>query len=381
MAYPDSGWLKIYPYDCEIVQGLSLFSLNNAATPQASVSAADLDTYYDLRVANNSTAPCMARATEIPVASGNYVPGVGTYELKFHGSNTGIEFYNSYPGAVVATLDLIDSDFPFMLLLDNSSLYIAGQVFIGPSRNRSIDNSLNFKVNGSSIGIHTTFTDPATNTYSLSKYILPYGLYIGSSMIEMLGKNFGFVMSCSAVTSVLLNTPTAIFSECFFLCPYTRIVFTSTTPSVLPGGIAEVTSPTSFLETFDINLFKIYWDTLEGEEDANPLFPGWAGGIIIPRNLIFAFTSTFLRFQIPTGLGIPYGGRRLMLTGTSVNGSGYNGEFSIQNFNIELVDGSGLYVLTDDKRNDTYYDRSVAPIETVDLKIPDPSVKTGYFGS
>ena len=144
------------------------------------------------------------------------------------------------------------------------------------------------------------------------------------------------------------------------------------TPNALPGNIAEING--TKLDIFD--LLEIYWDTRTGEDASD--IAGLSGGIPVPANLIFNQTETNIRFQIPNDQLIPYGGRRLMLVGTPSAQSGVTGKVPLQSFNIELVDGSGLYTLVTNQHYDTYYDRSSGPpVPTVDLKIPDPMIKTG----
>jgi hypothetical protein len=195
-------------------------------------------------------------------------------------------------------------------------------------------------------------------------------------------KTFGINIPVDTVVSAALPTPRAVISECFLLGVYNTQLFTLTTntPDVLPGMITDIEDATNRLDVFDEDEFKIYWDTQEDEEDVNPLFPGWTGGVRIPRNLIIILEENLFRFIMPDNLGIPYGGRRLMLTGTG-SGVAFSGEFPLQNYNTTLVEGSGLYKLVPGQAYDTYYDRSVSPAETVNLKIPDPSIKTGYFNA
>lgn len=383
MAYPNSGFIKIFPDTVTITSGQ--FSLNSDAVPQAARPVADLQAFYDLRTAVLANAPCMTRDTEKPAASANYVPAGGTYRLNFSTSYRGIEFYDgSYPSAVVATHDFSSAFFPTPMAITSPALWWNGQAYFGPSRDRNVT-KIDFYYDDNIIN---TYTPPsaglltgAQNSGSTSIISNPFVVW---STLNLMTKSFGFSMPCDIITSVLLNTPRAAISECFILAVYNTgtIQWATTTPNALPGEIVEVSSPSSQLGIFNLDEFKIYWDTRAdfGEVDVNPLFPGFTGGIRIPRNYVLEFTTNLFRFILPPGYGIPYGGRRLMLTGTSTSVS-FVGEFPLQNFNVELVDGSGLYVLTDDKHNDTYYDRSVSPVVTTDLKIPDPSVKTGYFNA
>jgi hypothetical protein len=47
---------------------------------------------------------------------------------------------------------------------------------------------------------------------------------------------------------------------------------------------------------------------------------------------------------------------------------------------IFLVDPSGIYGLIPDKTDDTLYNRIEDPPTSIDVKIPNPFVKTAYFG-
>ena len=381
MAYPLNGLLKIYP-STVTRPGFAPFSLNNQPFPQLQQSDAALKAYYDLRVPNIANAPCMPRDTEIPAASGIYVPPPNTYELKFNTSSIGIEFYDTWPGTPVATLDFLSSNFPTMLNLNGGGVYIEGRIFVGAARDRIIDNSVKYNFNNLNI-YDLIFSIPGLNNFSVvspTNAMIP--MFQNWSIIELMQKNFGVTLNCSTTISANSGQPQGIISECSILASYntTAISFTTTTPNVSPGGIAQIDDAGGTLNIFDQDEFKIYWDTLEGETDVNPLFPGWTGGVIIPRDLILTFTPYQFKFIMPNNLYIPYGGRRLMLTGNS-NSLFYIGEYPMQNFNIQLEDGSGLYKLVENQVYDTYYDRSVSPIDTIDLKIPDPYVKTAFFGS
>ncbi len=383
MAFPQSGLIKIFPDTVSIPQGS--FSLNSDAAPQPVRTPAAIEAYFDARVTNLAVAPCLRRETEKPAASGIYVPSGGNYELQFSPSSRGMEFYDgAYAGAPVATLDFLDANFPMGMTLNQAVLYWTGQVFLGPSRDREIT-QIKYNYFGSNFYTYTpglsgvlltgSNSSPATGANAIIPSLLTQW-----SIIQLM-RTFGITIPVATVVSALANTPRAVTSECFLLATYNTQSFdiTTTTPDVLPGSDVVINSAGGLLEDLDPDEYKIYWDTLPGEEDANPLFPGWAGGVRIPRYLIFELTPYTLHMRLQ-GSGIPYGGRRLMLTGTG-NGTIFVGEFPLQNFNTTLVDGSGLYKLVDSQRHDTYYDRGTSPVETIDLKIPDPNIKTGYFNA
>jgi hypothetical protein len=79
------------------------------------------------------------------------------------------------------------------------------------------------------------------------------------------------------------------------------------------------------------------------------------------------------------GTYIPYGGRPIRL-GATVTSVEYTGTVTLASLNPLLVDGSGIYKIVKNKREDTYFDRTnpLAPVE-LDVKIPNPFIKTGYF--
>ena len=372
MAYPLSGLIKIYPTDGVILFGQ--FALNSDAAPQPTRVAADLNAYYDARVVNLAVAPCLTRNTEKPAASGVYVPLGGTYELQFDPSQHNIEFYDgAYPSPVVATKNGLNATFPVGMIISSPIIYAGHQTYFGPSRDREIDTIL-LKYFGTTCLTYTPGTGLFTGTIASASNAIISNPLEKWSLFQLM-RNFGFSIDVQTVVSGLLNTPRSVNSECFILATYNTQHWsvTTPTPNVMPGQITEINDANSSLDAFDEDGFLIYWDTLEDEEDSTD-FPGLTGGIPITRNLIITFSKTVFKFIMPDGL--PYGGRRLMLVGTGL-GLSFTGKFPIQNFNVQLVDGSGLYTLVEDKTNDTYYDRSVVPSTTIDLKIPDPFAKTG----
>ncbi len=103
--------------------------------------------------------------------------------------------------------------------------------------------------------------------------------------------------------------------------------------------------------------------------------------VAIPCSAILSRTEYEIRLMlsVPYGTYVPYGGAHLVL-GASVTSVEYTGSVTLATLNQLLVDGSGIYKLVTSKTNDTYYDRTnpLAPVE-VDLKIPNPFIRTGYF--
>lgn len=376
MAFPDSGLVKIYPTTASIVDGD--WALNSDAAPQPDRPAADLETYFDARVANLAVAPNIRRNIEHPAASGIYVPAVDDYEIQFFSSTIGLEFYDgAYPSPIVATLDYLSADFPIGMTMNQLQVFWAGEQLFGPNRDRTLD-SIIFKYFGSVV--HTYTQGAGLLIGSLNSPVSAIvGPFVNWSPIRAF-KPFGFRIPVTATVSALGGINRSIMSEAFILAAYNTQTFnfTNATPNAIPGEIVDITNSQDNFDVFTD--YKIYWDTNEdlGEEDADPLVPGITGGVIIPPRYFFILNTGRIRFQIPKNLGIPYGGRRLLLYGVG-DGVSFVGEIQIAQLNILLTDGSGVYQLTEGQRHDTYYDRGTTPISTVDLKMPRPNFRTGLF--
>lgn len=373
MAIPTQGLIKIFPDNITIVSGE--FAYNSDAAPQPIRTAANLDTYYGARVANIAIAPCLSRNVEKPAASGIYVPFGGglNYELSTFASHDGIEFYSAYPGAIEATVDFLSANFPIGMTINSIAIWFNGQIlFTAGDRDRAIA-SLISKFNTATV---ETYTPGAIGLFSGTRATPSNGIIDNPlkswSVLQALG-SFGFNIPVNTVASVNLGIPRAVITEFFLLATYSIVhwSFTLNTPNAIPGEIVDIEDASSGLDAFDE--YKIYWD--DPDNPSGPLI----GGVTIPTRYFFIRTKSRIRFQIPRKLGIPYGGRRLMVVGKGV-GAFFVGEFPIANLNIFLADGSGLYQLTDGQRHDTYYDRSALPaVTTVNLKFPRPGFRTGFF--
>lgn len=361
MAFPNSGLIRFWIDTVSIISGD--FALNSDADPQAARPVADLQAYYDLRTEVLANAPCLRRQ-EIPPASGIFRPAIGDYELQFSPSTRDITFYNAaITNPPDATLDFISADFPMGMSISQLVLYFRGQV------NFTADlTTIDYNFFGSN------FYDYTPGVGLINGYIgspsSGAGAIIPSTLtkwsISQVLKQYGHKISILSNTAV----PYANWQNCFLVGTYSTGFFTitSTTPNALPGNIVSLSDPGGSFSFLDREEFRIYWTAETGDTESTD-FPGMTGGIVISQNNILEYTDTTMIFIMPTDQGLPYGGKRLMLTGTSISSS-FVGEFPLYNFNIELVDGSGLYKLTTGQAYDTYYDRSTTPVTTVNIKIP-----------
>lgn len=367
MAIPATGFFRIYPISASIVGGN--FALSNA--PTVITTATPIGNYFKAGVDNPVIAPCAWDGHEVPPASGVFVPFASTYELQFS-PNTGAIVFD--PAGANETIDFLSSDFPMGCLMNQLFLHWNGQIVAGPSRDIFVAN-LKQKFFGSTIKTtvpapNVTFTgDIDTDPNAIVSSLINW------SPIQVF-KQFGFSFDISATISVLLLHP-QVRSDLFYLQGvYNTALFNITsTPNAGPGDFVQITDANSRLDLFDN--FYVYWDTLEGEEDVNSLIPGFTGRILIPW--FIRRTASVIEFYLPSDQLLPYGGRRLMIAGAG-DGVSFVGDFPIANINVLLADGSGMYQLTEGKRSDTYYDRSALPtVSEIDLKIPDPRFRTGYF--
>lgn len=353
MAIPAQGIIRIYPSTINTLVGNWSVS-GNATGVSPLANQAALEAYYATRSDSPLVAPRMQFIDEIPGASGHFVPTNGNYEIEFNPDTSSIIFD---PGGVNESIDFLSASFPMGLTIDQLTVKWNGAWTTGPARNRQLDNVL---LNYFGATVLTTTPAPGTTfdgdlqsgTFAIIPFIAKW------SPIQVF-KQFGFSTSMNSVVSALLSDPQFRNDLCYLEGVYnTQFFGQSATAEALPGNLVEITGTS--LTAF--NSIKIYWDDPTGTN-------GLSEGVTVPTSHILTFTPVTIRFIIPTDEDIPYGGKRLMVTGVG-NGTTFVGEFPIANLNITLVDGSGLYKLTADQPYDTYYDRSTTPVTTVDLKIP-----------
>lgn len=364
MAIPSTGLFRIYPANAQIVSGN--FALSSA--PKVVTTDVAIGNYLRSQISNPAISPCALDAQEVPAASGVFVPLPATYELLCSPDTTAIVFDTT---GVNETIAFLSRDFPTGCTMNQMRVWIKGSIVSGPSRNIFTSN-VKLKFFGSTVKDYTP-VPAATVGFLFSDQIITF--LTNWSPIQTF-KPFGISFTISGTLSALLSHPQVRIDQFYVEGVYNtgNFEFTLDTPNAGPGDVVQITDAQGRLDTFQD--FYVYWDTLEGEEDINSEIPGFTGGIIIPW--FITRTDNVIRFVLPPNQGLPYGGRRLMIAGAT-DGIVFVGQIPIANINVLLADGSGVYQLTKDKRNDTYYDRSTTPTSEIDLKIPDPRFRTGYF--
>jgi len=142
------------------------------------------------------------------------------------------------------------------------------------------------------------------------------------------------------------------------------------TPTIRPniGSTITVTSnpddPTALLLDQLTEIDVQYYNTL-----------GVLTTVIIPA-AAFTYSSPYLlTFALPAIDTSPI----IIILGVG-NGTQFSGSTTLGELvTIFFTDGTGIYTLVKDKRNDTLYVQDLNPIQTIDVKIPDPFIKTGFL--
>lgn len=62
------------------------------------------------------------------------------------------------------------------------------------------------------------------------------------------------------------------------------------------------------------------------------------------------------------------------------NGTQFSGSAPLATFSVLFTNGSGIYQITAGKTSDTVYDDSTVDDDTIDIKFPNPFIKTGFIG-
>lgn len=64
----------------------------------------------------------------------------------------------------------------------------------------------------------------------------------------------------------------------------------------------------------------------------------------------------------------------------TVTSTQFSGSVELQSFwAVEFQNAPGIYTLVNNRKHDTYYDRTVEPLGTIDTKIPNPTGRTNYY--
>lgn len=220
------------------------------------------------------------------------------------------------------------------------------------------------------------------------------GAYVVTDPITIFGLNYGFSKMWNEIGFQLTAAKNDLQASACGNIPYVGSTFNMSwfniiasysllsatigldTPEGAPGSEISISDPNGGLDIYEE--IKLYWiDDTTGELIEEPL--------IIPPGAFISRTQFNIRFIFPsyvlnrtnTYRILPWGGKRVRVVGS---GTQFSGEIPLALLNAVLVDGSGIYRLVPGKRNDTYYDRTdPLDVQEIDLKLPDPVLRTGFL--
>lgn len=372
MPIPATGTFKIYPsLFINLVDGeYDLQAGTDPVTEQALASAANIAAYYNSEVNNAATCPKLRRA-ELNASATAYTPAVGTYETQVFLNHEII-----FDAAGTPTpIEFISADFPLGVRFRQPQVVILG-TFESWQDNRQVTNtklkarqSVVFDLNNLS---GTTYV----NHISAVDAILSSTSQWGANQVfgTTLGHQFTVVNNPGGPGASLFHAIQNFYLQGTY---NTAWISLSISPSSAnPGDTVVITDANGNLDLFTD--FKICWKP-------NPTATDLVCSLV-PRTF-WTKTSTQLTLKLPVDIGLPYGNRIMRIFGliTSptwpIPAGASNNEVELGRLNSTplLTDGSGIYNLTKDKRNDSYYDRSVSPVVLTNRKIINPRIKTGFF--
>jgi hypothetical protein len=419
MPVPQTGNFKVYPKTIISITNnfsVSNFNMVNPASNLDTIDGTGTDVLDYLKNPSvGSVIPHIARTIAFIVS--NYwdcmtsttyrVASPGEHKLDLSVDTSAIVFN---PGTVdEQVVDILSGDFPSGFLATNLRVHVVGtatavqnptEAPTSSSYFTNTDNSLisiELLWNGFSFYALTvpSYTGAATPfTYSQaspSDEIVGTGVYLTAANSF---KNIGIAFEMAANGTLNHGTcpdPPQDFvnawfrlSEIYLTGDYISgswsanvTVNPTSSESVQPGDIITLTDPEGNLDEID-----------DCDSDGNSPFSitfidvnGDTQTLIIPCEAIIFRSQYEIRFRlifIP-GSYPPYGGTPMILN-ASVTSTEFTGSVALITLNQLLADGSGVYKLTRNKRHDTYYDRTDPEnVTEIDLKIPNPFIKTGYF--
>lgn len=359
MPIPSQALFRMYGRSVQqIVSGN--FSQSDIGAPPPIATISELQAYYAAGIDNPAIAPRLHQSVNF---GGNYVPAAGDYELRFT-PNSEMMFD---PTGTPVTYSILDGGFPKGMVANQFRVWVNGNILTG-GRNKYLDN---YKFKGDNNVVYDV--NPPNN---LSGDFLQTSNEFGPSAFSNLWwgvhQVFDTTMGISAHVSTVVDasgfTPNLRIDEIYIEGIYTLLVLSVTSDVQNAGPLGEVVINGLNLDFFDE--FSVNWYD-EGVTD-----PLGFNTIPIPPNNIVTHTNVLLTIRIPEGVPLNV---QLQIMAVQTSGVNFTGSVLLTQINTQLVDGSGIYKLVPGKTNDTYYDRSVAPVGTLDLKIPDPFIRTGFF--
>lgn len=358
MPVPATGSFAVYPLSIYQVDanGWSYTANCGVSFPAARDNQAAVDFFNSgvdnpLVPASGPIALAWSALATVPLAPS------GTSVLEMFPDTSQIVFN---PGGSQQIVDILSGDFPAGFSATNIRIKLKVYIRDLDAGNGSFGD-LNLRYFGSSI---KTFDLSGAQPGSLNEYqsgatdIVGAGVYFNAAQTF---KSFGFQQQLNltgATTSLAYFWPVLVEMTGDYITDSSQIVTATPTSNLNAGDLVTVTDPQ--LRMQDVR--NIYLETVVDGETVRTL---------VPITYISRDGRTII-VRLPRAL--------------SGNGTDeliavfFTGEVSLAILSPQLADGSGIYKLTPDKTDDTYYDRTdpLAPTE-VDMKIPCPFIRTGFF--
>lgn len=211
-------------------------------------------------------------------------------------------------------------------------------------------------------------TGSAPGSFGVSLNLIPFSpsafLLNTSSFGATINIHYGPGIPGTASLEILFLSITGTYTTQSFS-------YTLNTPDILPGegDTITVTSPAAASPDDPDPL------QLDHISAINVIL---ADGTIVPVDITLVqpfWTPTYLYFLLPDILTSPVFTVEFVGDGTQFSGSITIGQL----LTIFFTDGTGIYKLVVNKRNDTLYIQDLDPVQTVDVKIPTPFAKTGFL--
>lgn len=353
-------------------------SWENALPPAGECDADDAIPVDDLTIstylnanggaAGSSIRPLQNVSTRCPPGAATSCPtgpGVsgGNYGLHFWPATDEIIFN---PGGGQEVIDLLSADFPAGFLGTALQLHFLGSLRILTAA------TLNVEFLYTNVTIDTLVAPNINNT----TYETPATAIVGANLwkgtidsipafgIEMELSSDAFQISCLplAPLDVVAFLGTVAIRQYYFQGEY---MLWSISLAISPSTVIARLAPETIFTLTDGD------GKLEQLEELNA-YTRDEDGVIQGPTLLTILTQTpgQITFQMPE-----IDSEQIMIYGTG-NGAEFTGQ--VQLGIITQVSGTGIYRLVTDKRNDTYYDRSVNPATTIDTAIPEPFGRTGF---
>jgi len=367
MPIPSQGFFRVYGHSvAQIVSGN--FSQTNAGAPPPVATQNEMSAYYLAGIDDPATAPRLHQSFD---QGGIWVPAAGDYELQLSQMESIFVFD---PYGTPTPVSVLDADFPNGFIANQFRVWLNGNIVTG-GRNKYLDN-YKFKYGGGG-GTVVLNVNPANNivgdfTLSSDEFGPSTFSNVFWGLFQVIGLRMGFSAHISDVIDAAARTANLRVDQIYIEGVYNTLLHSITYDPLNAGPCGEITINGNNLLGF--NNFTVHW--YDAELD---LPPNITEGVIVPPNYIINHTANTLTIRIPPN--VPYGGTHLLIMANQIPETMFIGSVLLAQVNIQLVNGSGVYTLVPGKTNDTYYDRSVSPVDTLDLKIPDPFAKSGFFKS